>query len=228
MIEQRPWRRLRRTSGLACRRTARILLRPASPTSARAAAALALAVAFVPACGRQENGERKLLPGDSLELPAADSPAVPLERPAGETGGERGGAAGETGATARQACPQDSRNPGRIDLTAAWKDGHVRVRGKVEDGAGNALSLGLSQRGRFVYDEVFKSELLNVIRLESDSVDLTSVSYEPSASERAAFARTGAGPVDPSQPVCLDVSVYEQGTLDLLAAEHVPVAGARD
>jgi hypothetical protein len=123
-------------------------------------------------------------------------------------------------------CAPDAVNPGRIRLTAEWRDGHVRVTGSVEGGAGNALTLGLSHGDKFIFSEIFKSDLLSVISLDSDSLDATTVSHEPSAGERTAFARTGAVPLDPARPVCLDVSLYEKGSLDLLAVRHLPVASS--
>lgn len=183
---------------------------------------LALAVLGI-ACGRAgpegEEGEGR---GDSIEALAGAS--------ADESGGTGSDTAflsldGEPTAVAA-GCLTESLDAERIELTAAWEGNHVRVTGRVEGGAGAALNLGLSHGEQFIYSEVFKSDLLNVIMLESDSVDLTSVSYEPSASERAAFARTGAGSLDPARPVCLDVSLYAKASLDLLAARHLPVSGA--
>ncbi|HEY7530256.1 MAG TPA: hypothetical protein VIC56_06230 [Gemmatimonadota bacterium] len=122
-------------------------------------------------------------------------------------------------------CPAADENPERLGVRAAWQGDHVRVSGTVEGGAGNALSLGLSQGGSFVYDEVFRSELLSVINLGSDTLDAVSVTYEPSRSEAAAFARTGAVALDRSQPVCADVTLYERGSLDRLASRSLRVEG---
>jgi hypothetical protein len=190
--------------------------------------ALAAVLALLPGCRGGEGERQGPVPGDSLAKPPPGAPAAPMNTDgspaAGAPASERGGADDTT--AAGEGCPQDSRSPERLRLEASWEDGHVRVRGVAEKGAGNALSLGLSQRGQFVYDQIFKSDLLSVIQLGSDTVDVTSVDYEPSKSEQAAFARTGAGPLDRSVSLCVDVTLYEKGSLDLLAARHLEVAGS--
>ncbi|MFN2432049.1 MAG: hypothetical protein ABR599_04400, partial [Gemmatimonadota bacterium] len=140
-----------------------------------------------------------------------------------------GGAPAETtGIALGPTCDADAKSPERLDLEARWEGDQVRVTGTVAGGAGNALSLGLSQGGRFVYDHVFKADLMGVLDLEEDAVDLVTVDNEPSRSEQAAFARTGAAPLEAGLPVCLDALLYEKGSLDLLAVRHLEVEGTPD
>ncbi|MBA2564640.1 MAG: hypothetical protein H0V09_04365 [Gemmatimonadetes bacterium] len=137
--------------------------------------------------------------------------------------GGRGDAATPAGV---EPCALEVLNPDRMALSAEWHGGHVRILGTVRDGAGQALSLALSQNQSFVYDEIFRSEVLSVLTLESDEVDATSVTFEPNRSQLASFQRTGARPLDPALPLCVDASLYEKGSLDLLATRHFLVRGA--
>jgi hypothetical protein len=192
-----------------------------------------LIVGVASGCGGESGGKGKdFLPGDSLAPPALDSPVVKPETtgtratdiPAGESAGAGRGTNVGTG-TAGLVCGIDFENPARLDLKARWEGDHVRVSGTVPGGAGNALSLALSQGTRFVFDQVFKADLMGVLTLDSDQIDVRSIDYSPSASERAAFDRTGALPLNRAAPVCLDVTLYEKGSLDLLAAAHFVVEG---
>lgn len=177
---------------------ARRLPRPEAPGAAFAAVLLVLA------CGGGEPAET-----DAPSVAAGDTLATDTTRVA-----------------LGPVCEPFSENAARLDLKARWEGDQVRVTGSVGAGAGNALSLGLSQQGRFIYDRVFKSELMGVIQLEGDAVDLTTVTNEPSRSERGAFSRTGATALDPSLPACIDVLLYERGSLDRLAELHMVVEGA--
>lgn len=163
-----------------------------------------------------------LVPGDSLNPPPAGAPAAPVEGDPESASGR----AETTGFALGPACDADAKSPERLDLSTSWEGDQVRVTGGVAGGAGHALSLGLSQAGHFVYDRVFKADLMGVITLEDDALDLTTVTNEPSDSERAAFARTGAAPLEASLPVCLDALLYEKGSLDLLAVRHLQVEGS--
>lgn len=180
------------------------------------AAAVLIAASFLPGCGRDRDKEGGWLPGDSLSDRPEGPPSTSPESAAAGAGGAP---------LTAEICPPDSLNAERLDLTARLRDGHVRVEGTVREGTGKALNLGLSQRGSFVSDEVFRGERFGVLMLGSDSVDVSSVSYEPSPQERAAFARTGAVTRDPDLPLCLEISLYEKGSLDLLAARYIEVSG---
>ncbi len=116
-------------------------------------------------------------------------------------------------------CVTDRLDPGRLDLAAAWQGGHLHVAGRVPGGAGKTLVLSLSYRAKFVFDEVFRDKRLAAIDLASDSVDVRSVSYAPTPSEQAAFARRGALALAAAAEPCLDVALYEK--LDLLASRHI-------
>jgi hypothetical protein len=169
----------------------------------------AAALALLAACGGGDDApddQTGFFPGDSLAVRPESAQMIDL------TGGSP--------------CPAADENPERLAVQARWEGDHVRVSGAVEGGAGNALSVGLSQGGSFVYDEVFRSELLSVINLESDTLDAVSVTYEPSRAEASAFGRTGAVALDRSRPVCADVTLYERGSLDRLASRSLPVEGA--
>ena len=153
--------------------------------------------------------------GDGTREEEAAAPAAARDTAAAET----------TRMTVGPVCEPMTQNAELLDLAATWEGDQVHVEGTVVGGSGNALSLGLSQGGRFVYDRVFKADLMGVIQLDRDVIELTTATNEPSASERAAFSRTGAVPLDPSQPVCLDVLLYERGSLDRLAERHLLVEG---
>jgi hypothetical protein len=192
-----------------------------------------LMVGVASGCGGEGGGKGEdFLPGDSLAPPALESPVVEPETagtsatdiPAGESAGAGRGTNVGTG-TADLVCGIDFENPARLDLEARWEGDHVRVTGIVAGGAGHALSLALSQGTRFVFDQVFKADLMGVLTLDSDQIDVRSIDYSPSASERAAFDRTGALPLNRAAPVCLDVTLYEKRSLDLLAATHFVVEG---
>ena len=175
-------------------------------TGGRRIVALAALAAALGACGGGPDH------GDD----GAPRPAESADTTAAET----------TEMTVGPPCETMTNDPDRLDLVARWEDDQVRVSGTIAGGAGNALSLGLSQQGRFVYDRVFKADLMGVMNLERDAFDQTSVTNEPSASERAAFSRTGARPFDPALPLCVDVLLYERGSLDRLAERHFLVEGA--
>jgi hypothetical protein len=119
-------------------------------------------------------------------------------------------------------CPADQLDPDRLALETTWEKGHVHVTGRVDGGAGRTLVLSLSSGGKFVFDEIFRGKRLASIELGSDEVDVTSGSYTPTPSEKAAFDRRGAVSLATASELCLDAALYDR--LDLLASRHLPLA----
>ena len=118
-------------------------------------------------------------------------------------------------------CAVERIDPDRLVLTVSWSGGHLHVAGLVREGAGKTLNLVLTRRAKFVFDEVFKGERLGSFTLATDSVEATSVAYTPTPAEQAAFDRRESLKLDPSERLCLDVSLYDK--LNLLAIRHIEV-----